>query len=743
MMTEQRSGPQSAASTPTPGVVKKKISLSDYKTKAKVGGGSHDDRQGGRKVVAAPAPTPADAPRSSAVKSAEDRSQNQRNATVPAKPSAQSTPADHGLKRPTDADVDKKDSAIQSPKRRRLSTDKPNSQEPRRSKPATNGLPVLLSPTLPPASSTPKLPRLLSPTLPPDIEEALAKLEEGGSPPLGAGASSKRPPSNISTAGKENLARSRPAERNHVRPPDEASPGSRPSRAQIKTTSTPFGRRKNEFEEPRQKDETVQSTKTITGDAKATTSSNFPKFRYIVKLKYGKINRRRVEALLRFSGKRRPALDSSSARVTSDTEGLRTRSEDPPLTENSSRNRQTSKEDRLEKQQRNVPPSNTSHPVQGSKEAGNAPAVEGIKTPVSHRHAPNAASQIVSDARPFTLTPGKDARGAPLRRTVSYDSEAGALRQHATNLLPPPAEAEKGVKQSSSPPVDEQTSQSRHHGDRRAWKDESQKYSTLGRELKHAAERYCTATTTGTTNQNDGGGAADENEKSAVATRVEAILCFILAFIADDQAKTSLGRPNGDSSTWQSILAYWRVVKKSAVPYPPLHSLCLLLGAVSYDAIHALDLERLAVTPLPSDHDPVPTPGSDGNTVVSDESRRSRKEFLDLKTRLPECFREAQKLWLEGSRGLADDVLAREFPSTWSRRSRRGGGGVGIVGEQQQLRIGDFSGDFILPFGKTTAPIEVVRFGWSLLSEWCKKESVPWTGRLGPGGLGAPVARAG
>jgi hypothetical protein len=177
--------------------------------------------------------------------------------------------------------------------------------------------------------------------------------------------------------------------------------------------------------------------------------------------------------------------------------------------------------------------------------------------------------------------------------------------------------------------------------------------------LKHAAERH--------TNK-DAVTAGDE--KLAVVTAIEAVLCFILAFVADDQSK-ALARQVGDSSTWLSILAYWRVVRKNSAPYPRLHSLCLILGAVSYDAIHALDLERLAVAPLPGDHTPVPTPGSDGTTVTSDENKKNRRDIIELKSRLPDFYKESQRLWLEGLQGLSEDILAREFPDTWSGRSRR------------------------------------------------------------------------
>src|SRR5699024_7076041 len=63
-----------------------------------------------------------------------------------------------------------------SPKKPRLSPDQTVNSHSDKSK--TNGLPALLSPTLPPASDSPSLPQLLSPTLPPSIEKELANIHD-------------------------------------------------------------------------------------------------------------------------------------------------------------------------------------------------------------------------------------------------------------------------------------------------------------------------------------------------------------------------------------------------------------------------------------------------------------------------------------------------------------------------------------------------------------------------------------
>ncbi|GAB1211080.1 hypothetical protein ATERTT37_000192 [Aspergillus terreus] len=306
-------------------------------------------------------------------------------------------------------------------------------------------------------------------------------------------------------------------------------------------------------------------------------------------------------------------------------------------------------------------------------------------------------------SKPSSTVPSKGRRESNHRGETVAEAPVKPNSRHSSG------DSTTAARQSPLPPNNQPSARS---GERRAWKDEYQKYGNLGRELKHAAERHTARDNVSTA-----------DEKLAAATAIEAILCFILAFAADDKSK-EVARQTGDSSSWLSILAYWRVVKKNSAPFPRLYSLCLILGAVSYETIHTLDLERLAVIPLPGEQTSPPTPGSDGNSASS-ESRRNRKDLADLKKRLPECYKESQRLWLEGSRGLNEDVLEREFPRTWSRRSKN----FSDQGKQP-LKAGDYSGDYFLPLGRTTSPVETVRFGYTMLKEWCANEGVDWRGRL-------------
>ncbi|KAJ5506267.1 hypothetical protein N7453_005224 [Penicillium expansum] len=425
------------------------------------------------------------------------------------------------------------------------------------------------------------------------------------------------------------------------------------------------------------------------------------KTQLLAKLRYGRANRKRVEALLKFSGKRKAHLSDSPVSQDTDRDDV---SHFRKKGGDTSSSRGHTFGDLKGKKH------DTGEPLASqygrSKEPKSFP--EKPRTPVPQAHL--TSHSIANDkTKAASITPVKDLKD--LKPPNSRRNELGETDGRTPSY---PANKRHSVDPGSIMKASPAQADGRTRNERQVWWDEWQKFASIGRELKHAAERHTSKTGTSVT-----------DEKLAVVTAIEALLSFIMAFVANDQAKAS-SRQVGDSSTWLSIVPYWRVVRKNSVSYPALNSLCLLLGAVSFTAIHTLDLERLAITPIPGEHTPVPTPGSDGNAALSDENRKSRKEFSELKARLPECYKESQRLWIEGTRGLSEDVLGRDFPTIWSQRSRnyseRG---------RSSLKAGDYAGSYFLPLSGTTPPIEVVRFGWSLLKEWCSKERVEWSGRLG------------
>ncbi|CAI7671035.1 unnamed protein product [Penicillium manginii] len=412
--------------------------------------------------------------------------------------------------------------------------------------------------------------------------------------------------------------------------------------------------------------------------------------RRIVTLKYGKSNRKLVEGLLNADTDPDDVSHPHAER----------RREDPSQLRNSVSSKKIKTKARHEADE--TVGSNSA--VGRARERDAKVSIDKPTTPAFHPPTHDRTKQN-------TLTPVKDLKGMVSRHGEPGDGDG----KTPINLTNKRYSTDLGVKGSPSQPE----SRSRD-SDRRAWRDEFQKFSSIGRELKHASERYTAMT-----------GPSIEDEKLSVVTAIEAILSFILAFLADNQCK-SLARQGGDSSSWVSILAYWRVVRKKSVAYPVLHGLSLLLGAVSYEAIHALDLERLALSPLPGEHTPAPTPGAGGGDSTShatpappDDYKKAWEKISELRNRLPECYRESQKLWLEGSRSLSEDVLGQEFPNTWSRRSHN-------FAERGRipLRAGEYAGDYFLPLGGITQPIEIVRFSWSILHEWCEQEGIHWNERL-------------
>ncbi|KAL4898431.1 hypothetical protein BDV59DRAFT_166846 [Aspergillus ambiguus] len=646
VMPDQRSAPPSAASTPSSASLKKKISLNDYKNKRKTG------------ASASPAGPDTTAPGSSANHSFEDHqpaskaSPKDASAKSSAHSTSQQSSARLERKRPSQLDRDERDPPdLASSKRPKLSPE-PSANRDRREPSKPHKLPALLSPTLPPTSRSPRLPRLLSPTLPPDLEKELARLGD------------ESPTEPAQTRTKPNADTTKPK-------PQKPKPS---DKGASQLDSTPANRSNTHGKAPNASNHKPPSAvlNTANPDSSETTKTDSipqkgerPR-RLIVKLKYGRANKKRVEALLKFSGKRKTA--SNEPADSGSPHGTKTE-------------RSTGK----------IPPSERPSKASGMEgrpkdERSREPKTTGPETP-----GPSYPKQNLP-------TSSKDHRGETAGSEASLRSSTRQSSGDSTT-----------ARQSPLPPSNQSSARS---GERRAWKDEYQKYGNLGRELKHAAERHTAR---------DNVTAADE--KLAAATAIEAILCFILAFAADDKSK-ELSRQTGDSSSWRSILAYWRVVMKNSASYPRLHSLCLILGAVSYDTIHALDLDRLAVIPLPGEQPPAPTPGGDGTAAQSD-SRRNRKETAELKKRLPETYKESQRLWLEGSRGLNEDILEREFPQTWSGRSR-------AYSEQgkQPVKAGDYSGDYFLPLGRPSSPMETVRFGYAMLREWCANEGVDWRGRL-------------
>ncbi|PYH92035.1 hypothetical protein BO71DRAFT_400904 [Aspergillus ellipticus CBS 707.79] len=702
VMSDQRSGAQSAASTPSNNSLKKKISLNDYKNRRKSGASASPISHEVANQSALAVYTPDTSQR--VAKSGIAGNDSQRPVDKP--PSIQQRPTSKP------GSIERKRPFEHNHEHLRLQPKGAGPQKKPKLPPDLttdftkvdrlkgNGLPALLSPTLPPTSSSPRLPRLLSPTLPPDIEKELARYGEGL---LGFDPSQSGNFPNLDILGtkaqKEKFSIHGPPPLDSVsstgfpnKPPHHGYDRHLSAADISKSGSSLVTRSDFQFH----LGNALQRSADLPQIQQAASGAS----QLVIKLRYGRSNRKRVEALLKFSGKKKSVPQSPPVKNAPDIESSHAPKPGQITTKAAFERPDHSKSQHVEGKGKIIAANAT------AKEHSKEPRVyasERSQTPV----ALSSSTAISQDnPKPSSMTSAKDVKSSGSRFEPPGGNDERSLSQPVAKYPENSATPTK----CSSPQLSNTTSR---HCERRAWKDEYQKYGNLGRELKHAAERHTAK---------DRVTAVDE--KLAAATAIEAILCFILAFVADDHSK-ALSRQAADSSSWLSILAYWRVVKKNSTPYPRLHSLCLILGAVSYDSIHALDLERLAVIPLPGEHITVPTSGIDETSMSLEEDKKSRKELLELKSRLPECYRKSQRLWLEGLRGLSEDVLAREFPSTWSKRSKN----FSELGKQR-VKAGEYLGEYFLPVTRTNTPLEIIRFTRALLSEWCVREDVGWHSRL-------------
>ena len=650
-MPDRGSKAPSATSTPNGVPVKKRISLNGSRNKKNTDSGNSNMSS----EIPSSSPPGSTVHRASELSAENDTLPSYRSTVRPDIQAADRRRESHhekALKEPC------------SPKRPRLSSQQAGAGGDGH---ITDGLPSLLSPTLPPTSTSPRLPQLLSPTLPPRIERELAVFGDV-TPTQGSSHNKRSTDSRSSVKEDGDMASPKPSGYSTLKP------------------------------DAHNRDFSYRSSPGI--HSRAHSDQRSP--RLIVRLKYGRPNKRRVEALLKFSGKGK----TQSANAHGERSG--------------SNCRDAGENKRIHSDEKPEDPSNL-HPDESERGRSRhkvLAATRGYSKITTSSEEPSTPFLSSYPSASGKNEHGRNTLGVTANdRGRSHPAEDMKNNSIGTTHLAPTERRSAGhseTRTKSSPHSDDRENNNySRNGERRAWRDESHKYGNLGRELKHAAERHTAKERV-----------AEADEKLAAVTAIEAILCFILAFTADDQSK-SLARQGGDSSTWLSIIAYWRVVKKNCMPYRELYSLCLILGAVSYEVIHALDLEQLAACAFPGDRTMAPAPGSVDNTVVTDDGKKTQKEFAELKERLPECYNKSRKLWIEGSRGLSEDVLTRKFPVTWSKRSTD----YSNYGNTH-LRVGHYSGEYFLPLGKISTPVEVVRFSWSILNEWCAKERVTWDGLL-------------
>lgn len=572
-------------------------------------------------------------------------------------------------------------------------------------------VPLLLSPTLPPSNRVTSIPELLSPTLPSSIEEFLAQDSERESNRTTKHERSDSVRSILGTAGLDKSPLSASKKSGMVRTNHERhlSPSIQVDLKEAKTSPGARGR--------------------------DSTSSPGPRRRHVIVLKYGKRNKKRVEALLKFAPRNKkqiPKLEPSSELKHEQVEmnGASRRDKGGPTSHPS--------EPPLKRPK--TTPSTMNFPDRPS-----TPVPPGFKSP---------SIQNSLQPRSTFTTPRKELKTTAMRRVESSEGldvgtpTASVTRQSTPNSMEKPQISARPTSPSdlnSLPPS------SNHADTRRAWKALHAKYYELGRTLKHEGQSLLQQQQPP---QDPQAGPHDSSIVGVLLT-IEALLCFML-----NQTFLSYANSHTDPG-WRTILPYLSFVLRISKPFPALFGLVSQLGAVCRQTISRYDLDRLAREPLPTvmvvadEHkdgsnvvNSAPTPGSDGNTKTTstaapggagvavagnEDPDKARRRWNILRSELIENSRDLQRAWLDGYQKLGPELLKTQFPDTWARRARDEGGrssstttatsSTNAAGAGQQLTPENWSTvtnrhQYFLPLDPNSTPLEAVRYARALLVEW-------------------------
>lgn len=365
-------------------------------------------------------------------------------------------------------------------------------------------------------------------------------------------------------------------------------------------------------------------------------------------------------------------------------------------------------------------------------------------TPVRPTNKSPALSQHGSAQKSHKSTPKTEVKSTAMRRITSGEGDVKTPYGGTSNGTPTALGiTERAVRDSkfSVNAVSNSVATDRN-GEIAFWRAEQRKYMELGRTLKHAADAILKSPEC--VDNNVLFDPAAKNRGLAIA--LETIICYMLAFSIGDEI-TRINRKAGDVGTWRSILQYLDSVTGAAHTIPHLLGLCLQLGAVCRDTIHAYELEREhdrlererlgRERPVSADTDAVSSsfPDQEANTPMGDllsasrtaQNAQTRPGYANLKADFITELIDNARAWHKGISTLPVDDLQECYPQTWAKRSKSPGPAKG----KERLvakRYGD--GLFYLPLSSASTGIEAVRMGWSFLNEWVSKEGVEWEPRI-------------
>ena len=251
------------------------------------------------------------------------------------------------------------------------------------------------------------------------------------------------------------------------------------------------------------------------------------------------------------------------------------------------------------------------------------------------------------------------------------------------------------------------------------FKEEANRYHNLATDIKHDSDVYLKKAEM-----------TEEERKLGVVIGTESILCFMLAFTIIDEPKRSAyksGDPKAnrsdDPKQWRSILNFLsKKVRAESRNFPHISGVLFQLEGIIRDTVHFYEETYLKNNPLSREFisrcaDP---PAQEDIASRATEYQRQYIEMLSNSQKSLSAWQAAKKC-------LPIDTLISDFPKTWSKRASSPGSGKG----NDAVTIGTYgAGGFSLPLDGMSTGLEAVRYGLSILQEWCRKEGVQWVPKL-------------
>lgn len=669
--------PKSQASDKSHQAPKKKISLSAYKSKQ-----ANGVITPGSKKVSPNLPPTKSAIHTNGVKKPESTHPSGEK-TDPAKPK----------KRPaTEALVSKKPD-----KRPRESADFTHSQSQPNSEPTESksnvdrsapsnstphGLPPLLSPVEQSVNNPYGLPDILSPTLPSNIQAELDKLAE---------TQRKRGDSNASTSSSDRKPQLLPVPPAQKR--DEGSKGPRIRSVSINGKSP--------------------DPPPVDKDAVAGP-------RLVVRLKYGKRNGTNVSQLLRLPPSRKPppapvdkkerpdppkerpskttavAADESSTRNKEASKTLPRRPDSSaPSIKVSNSVKVAEKRPRSESDTSSIMPAKRQK-AQSSQDGPSTPAQQMATSP-----AISIKSSAQKNQNLYT-TPRKEHRAVNMLRTTSAEGFDSTPARSGTT----PSSTSKHLEVkggASSAPLDK-----KKQAEIQTLSQVSMKLNTMGRSLKHEAQRIVTES---------GGHLSKEEQKRAAVTTLECILSYMAAYHAQDESMRARGRSGDVEGTWKTLLPLCSSFTRFTKGIPALDGLRLYLSAV----ISASICTQIAARSTRSKAHDSP------QDLSQPELTKQFGTVTDNFALIADHHMKLLRYTRDAGNVLPPEDIQKLYPKTWSGKDSNSH----FSRDPEKFQPGGrLSGPYYLPIQNDTTPIQAVRFGLKFLGEYGEKERLQYKLRV-------------